>query len=85
MAEEKVLSQIAGMTCEGCAQGIQNALKRVKGVNAVKVNWRSGQGEVTFDTHDTSELKILEHPIFQGHYSACLVPSGGCCPGEQGE
>ena len=79
MVEEKVFMQIGGMTCDGCAQGIQHALERTRGVKAVKVNWRSSQGEVTFDTHETSELDILEHPIFQGHYSACLLPSGGYC------
>ena len=78
MSEEKVLLQIEGMTCDGCAQTISHSLKRDEGVKQVKVNWRTGQGEVTFDTEETSELDILENPAFR-HYKASLIPSGGCC------
>ena len=52
---------------------------REKGVKQVKVNWRTGQGEVTFDSAETSELDILENPVFRRHYKASLIPSGGCC------
>ena len=79
MAEAKAVLQIEGMTCDGCAQAIQYSLKRKKGVKQVKVNWRTGQGEVTFDTEETSELDILENPVFRRHYKASLIPSGGCC------
>ena len=78
MAEAKAVLQIEGMTCDGCAQAIQYSLKRKKRVKQDKVNWRTGQGEVTFDTEETSELDILENPAFR-HYKASLIPSGGCC------
>lgn len=79
MSAETIVLQIEGMTCDGCAQGIQHALKRAKGVRAVKVNWRTGQGEVSFDPTETNELDILENPVFRRHYKASLIPSEGCC------
>lgn len=79
MTDTTVRVSIQGMTCEGCAQSIQHALKLARGIKAVKVNWQTGQGEVTFDPAETTEADILEHAVFQGHYSACLIPSRGCC------
>lgn len=79
MSEGKVLLQIEGMTCDGCVQTITHFLKRDKGVKQVKVNWRTGQGEVTFDPEETSELGILENPAFRRHYKARRIPSGSCC------
>lgn len=78
MADTTVTLQIEGMTCDGCAQGIRYALKRQKGIKTIKVDWRRGSGEVTFDTAETSEQDILENPIFAGHYKARLN-SPGCC------
>lgn len=79
MAEQIITLQIEGMTCDGCAQGIRYALKRQKGVKTIKIDWRGGMGEVTFDTADTSEQDILENPVFAGHYKASLVPGRACC------
>ena len=79
MPEEKAVLRIEGMTCDGCAQGVQHALKRVAGVSGVKMDWRTGLGEVMFDTEVTSEQDILEDPIFLGHYKASLVARPGCC------
>ncbi|MBI2886090.1 MAG: heavy-metal-associated domain-containing protein [Chloroflexi bacterium] len=77
MAEQTVQLQIEGMTCEGCAQGIEHGLKRNKGVRRVRVDWRTGLGEVLFDSEATSEQEILENPVFQRHYKATML--GGCC------
>ena len=43
----------------------------------MKVDWRAGLGEVTFDPAVTAEQDIPEHPMFGGHYKASL--SRGCC------
>lgn len=78
MADEKVLLQIEGMTCDGCAQTIERSLKRDKGIKKVKVDWRSGAGEIVFDPGETDEQEILENRVFQGHYKA-QISSPGCC------
>ena len=72
MAEETIVLQIRGMTCEGCAQGITYSLNRSKGVKQVKVDWRTGLGEVAFDPARTGPQEILADPAFGGHYSAQL-------------
>ncbi len=79
MAQQTVVLKIEGMTCEGCAQSIQFALKRQRGVKRTKIDWRTGTGEVTFDTEATVEQDILENPVFEDHYKAVLVPGRGCC------
>ena len=78
MAEEKVLLQVEGMTCEGCAQTIERALKRDKGIKKVQIDWRSGKAEVTFSLDETDPLNIVENRVFQGHYKA-KMSSPGCC------
>lgn len=77
MAEEKVLLEIEGMTCDGCAQTVQHALEREKGVKTAEVDWQSGVAEVTFDREQTDEEQILDNPVFGRQYQARLT--GGCC------
>lgn len=74
MPETKVALKIRGMTCEGCSQSIEYALKRQKGVKRIKVNWRTGTGEVVFDPEQTEVEDILDNRIFQGHYGAQVSP-----------
>lgn len=78
MPEETITLQIQGMTCDGCAQWIQDALKRHRGVKRARIDWRVGTGEVTFDAEHTGEQGILDDPVFQGRYTASL--GGGGCP-----
>ena len=78
MAEETVVLQIEGMTCDGCAQGITHSLKRAKGIKRVKIDWRAGLGKVAFDPVETDQQEILENRAFAGHYRARLS-SPGCC------
>jgi len=68
--ETKVVLKIQGMSCDGCSQSIEHSLKRQRGVKGVKVNWRTGTGEVVFDPEETKVEDILENRIFQGHYKA---------------
>ena len=70
MAEQTIVLQIKGMTCDGCAQGIAYALKQSKGVKHVKVQWRAGLGEIAFDPTLTDPQEILAAPVFGGQYSA---------------
>ena len=51
--------EIEGMTCEiGCARLIQSKLSKVEGVTYTKVNFESGKGQFTFDTHKFSKEDI---------------------------
>ncbi len=77
MAEQTIVLQIEGMTCDGCAQSITHALKRAPGIKQVKVDWRAGTGEVTFDALEADEQDILGHRIFTAHYRASVLPL--CC------
>lgn len=38
------------------------------------MNWRSGQGEVTFDPAETNALDILNCPILRHGYESALAP-----------
>ncbi len=72
MAEQRILLEIAGMTCDGCAASIEHALQRQKGVRLVKVNWRAKAGEVAFDPEETTVDDLLESSIFRRHYHASI-------------
>lgn len=61
------------MTCDGCAQTIKRYLRQDKGVADVRINWRTGRGEVIFDPALTDEEKILKGRVFQSQYKAQTV------------
>lgn len=79
MAEQSVLLQIEGMTCDGCAQTIKRSLKQNRGVKDVRIDWRSGVGEITFDSEATDRERIVQNRVFQRQYKAQLASSGTCC------
>ena len=74
MSETRVVLKIRGMDCEGCAQTIGHSLKRIQGVQEVKIDWKTGLGEVSFDAGLTSEAEILESPVLHSAYEAAVVP-----------
>lgn len=60
MNETTVLLRIKGMDCEGCAQTIGRALKRIAGVRDVQINWKKGHGEIVFDSAQTRQRRSLQ-------------------------
>ena len=78
MAEQKVLLEIQGMTCEGCSQTIEHSLKGEQGIREVHIDWCCGFGDITFDREKTDAERVLGNPVFQGEYRAKLV-APGCC------
>lgn len=78
MAEQTLVLQIAGMTCEDCAQSIQDTLRREQGIADVQIDWCCGTGIVVFDANQTDMECILGSAAFQGGYRA-RVAGGGCC------
>lgn len=79
MTARSVLLEIEGMTCDGCAQTIKHNLKQDEGVKGVRIDWRSGIAEVSFDPSLTDEEKVLENRVFQRQYKARLTHTGTCC------
>ncbi len=50
---------ISGMTCEGCAQNVKNALVSVPGVADAEVNWEEGKAVVKVSNSvEKSQLKV---------------------------
>ena len=78
MAQEKVVLEITGMTCDGCAQTIKRQLKQERGVSEAAVDSRSGFAEVLYDPDVTDEEAILKSPSFQRQYKAQVV-GPACC------
>lgn len=78
MAEQTLVLQIEGMTCEDCSQSIQDALRQERGVRDVQVDWCCGTGVIVFDDGQTNQGQIVSSAAFQGEYRA-RVAGGGCC------
>lgn len=73
MTETRLALKIKGMDCDGCAQTIGRALKRIDGVRDVRIDWQAGEGEVSFDPTQTSEEDILASPVFGSSYEAIVA------------
>lgn len=73
MNETRLVLKIKGMDCDGCAQTIGRALKRIDGVRDVQIDWQAGEGEVSFDATQTSEEAILDSPVFTSGYEATVA------------
>ncbi|HLC35984.1 MAG TPA: heavy metal-associated domain-containing protein [archaeon] len=52
--------KIEGMSCEGCAQSVENLLKARKLVNAVKVNFTEKKALIEFNEASNSKKEIIE-------------------------
>ena len=55
---QKITLQIRGMTCSGCAQTIEDALRKTEGVREVSVDHATGKAIVIYDTLETDYQKI---------------------------
>ncbi|AOU98858.1 hypothetical protein BI364_13620 [Acidihalobacter yilgarnensis] len=51
--------QIGSMHCNGCALRLEQMLKRVSGVSAVKVSYQDGQARLIIDPDATSPEKLV--------------------------
>ena len=58
---------IGGMHCASCAVKIENALKKIKGVQKAAVNFANQKASVTYDEQLVKEV-ILEHTILTAGY-----------------
>lgn len=62
-----IIFKITGLTCEACAKLAANRLKKVPGVQEVKIDPKSGEAEV-FSIADL-DLEILEESLKGTPYS----------------
>ncbi len=60
----KLTLKIDGMTCQGCADMIENALHGTEGVAGVKVSYLGGTGEVIYDPGKTTREQIVGSDVF---------------------
>ncbi|MBI4195636.1 MAG: heavy-metal-associated domain-containing protein [Betaproteobacteria bacterium] len=52
------LLKVTGMTCDGCASNVTNALRAITGVSDVKVSLAAGEATVQFDERLTSPQQL---------------------------
>ena len=73
MNEEKLVLDIEGMTCLGCAETVKRQLKQVDGVRDATIDWRAGRGEVDYDPAKTDAEGILRSRAFARQYRARAI------------
>jgi len=78
MAENgrQVKLKITGMTCAGCANRVETALKKTPGVTFASVNLTTEQASVTFDPDQTGPADLIEAVLKTGYGAAEVVPEG---------
>jgi mercuric reductase len=59
---------INGMTCEGCARGIENKINCLNGIIHNKVSYEKGEGEFSYDESITSKNDLINEIEKSGHY-----------------
>lgn len=67
---DKVDLAVAGMTCAGCASGVQAALEKVEGVEAAYVDHATGKAQVAFDAKKTNLDALIAAVDGAGDYTA---------------
>jgi len=59
---------IKGMTCDGCAKGIEKNVSSLSGISQNKVNFQQGEGNFSFDKNLVSKENIIKVIEKSGHY-----------------
>lgn len=57
---KKLIIPIGGMHCANCANTIEKALSKVKGILKASVNYASEKATVEYDDKQTSEFQIKD-------------------------
>ncbi len=78
--QDQIALRVEGMTCEGCARHVTEALKAVQGVERVEVgSWRSGRATVVARP-DVSEATLVD-AVRKSGYRAAVVERRPLEPG----
>jgi len=59
---------INGMTCDGCAKGIEKNITNLKGITTNSVDYTNSEGSFTFDEAVISKGEIIKEIEKSGHY-----------------
>ena len=51
--------KVSGMTCGGCAGMVEKGLLKLEGVKTAKVDYKTGEAQVAFDSKKTTPEKIV--------------------------
>jgi P-type Cu+ transporter len=51
--------KVSGMTCGGCAGMVEKSLLRLDGVTTARVDYKTGEAQVEFDSKKTTPQKIV--------------------------
>jgi len=51
--------KVIGMTCGGCARMVEKSLLKLEGVATAKVDYKTGEAQVEFDSKKTTPEKIV--------------------------
>tara|TARA_R110002012_G_scaffold119889_2_gene268992 strand:+ start:430 stop:2073 length:1644 start_codon:yes stop_codon:yes gene_type:complete len=68
--QKEITLPIQGMTCTGCATGIEKKVKQLEGVIALDVSYPKGEGKFIFDSSTTSQQDIIDNIEMSGQYKA---------------
>lgn len=68
---------VGGMTCAACQAHVENAVRKLDGVEDVAVNLLSGSMHVTFDDEALTDRDICEAVDRAGYSAAPAAPQGG--------
>ncbi|MEC7454942.1 MAG: heavy metal-associated domain-containing protein [Bacteroidota bacterium] len=61
----KLIANIEGMTCEGCAASVEHAIAQLPNVNRVSANFKTGAVEVRYQqSFDVNEIKAVLPPKY---------------------
>jgi mercuric reductase len=65
---ETIKLSIKGMTCDGCAKGIEKNVASLNGISQNEVNYQKGEGDFSFDASKSSKNDIINEIEKSGHY-----------------
>lgn len=69
----QIVLQIKGMSCEGCAATVQQALRKVPGVSQVHVDYKHSEAVVNFDPCCPAKPETLIQAVEEAGYTAQLT------------
>ncbi len=69
----QIVLQIKGMTCEGCAAVVQQAIRKVHGVSQVQVNYDRAEAVVNVDPCCPAQPEALIQVVQEAGYTAQLT------------
>lgn len=76
VGDEQVNLHIEGMTCAGCAVGVESAFLFLPGVRSAKVDWRTGEARVFIDPTRLAPVELLQAEVEpQFHLSISETPT----------